>query len=176
VISFTQVSPQNLTPTHTFHLSRLSHPSWLDHPAQTWWRVQLMKIHIMQSSPVPICLPSPRPTLCSLLRSPFVSPVLDQNVFFSSLFWNPPTPPSVTPSVWETKLHTNIKHRKVVVLYILTFWHRSFTFNSNKSPTWCISFSVYYPDVCLHINMFRAFSRPSSEAQWLPLQSLSSWW
>ena len=58
----------------------------------------------------------------------------------------------------------------------LTFWHRSFTFNSNKSPTWCNNFSVYYPDVCLQLNMFRAFSRPSSGAQWLPLQSLSSWW
>ena len=25
----------------------------------------------------------------------------------------------------------------------LNFWHRSFIFNSNKSPTWCNSFSVY---------------------------------
>jgi hypothetical protein len=47
----------------------------------------------------------------------------------------------------------------------LTFWHRSFTFNSNKSPTCCNSFSVYYPEVCLQLNMFRAFSRPSSGAQ-----------
>jgi hypothetical protein len=53
-----------------------------------------------------------------------------------------------------------------------TFWHRSFTFNSNKSPTWCNSFSVYYPDVCLQLNMFRAFSRPSSGAQWLQWQPL----
>jgi hypothetical protein len=30
----------------------------------------------------------------------------------------------------------------------LTFWHQSFTFNSNKSPTWYNNFSVYYPDVC----------------------------
>jgi len=50
---------------------------------------------------------------------------------------------------------------------LLTFWHWSFTFNSNKSPTWCNSFSVYYPDVCLQINMFWAFSRPSSGAQWM---------
>jgi hypothetical protein len=55
---------------------------------------------------------------------------------------------------------------------ILTFWHRRFTFNSNKSPTWCNSFSVYYPDVCLQLNMFRAFSRPSSWAQWLQWQPL----
>jgi len=48
----------------------------------------------------------------------------------------------------------------------VTFWHRSFIFNSNKSPTWCNSFSVYCPDVCLQLNMFRAFSRPSSGAQW----------
>ena len=41
----------------------------------------------------------------------------------------------------------------------LTFWHQSFTFNSNKSPTWCNNFSIYYPDVCLQLNMFRAFSR-----------------
>ena len=53
----------------------------------------------------------------------------------------------------------------------LTFWHRSFTFNSNKSPTWCNNFSVYYPDVCLQLNMFRAFFRPSSGAQWLQWQS-----
>jgi hypothetical protein len=39
----------------------------------------------------------------------------------------------------------------------LTFWHRSFTINSNKSPTWCNNFSVYYPDVCLQLNMFRRF-------------------
>jgi len=25
-------------------------------------------------------------------------------------------------------------------IWLLTFWHRSFTFNSNKTPTWCSSF------------------------------------
>jgi len=55
---------------------------------------------------------------------------------------------------------------------ILTFWHRSFTFNSNKSPTSCNRFSVYYPDVCLQLNMFRGVSRPSSGAQWLQWQPL----
>ena len=55
---------------------------------------------------------------------------------------------------------------------LLTFWHRSFTFNSNKSQTWSNSFSVYYPDVCLQLNMFRAFSRPLSGAQWLQWQPL----
>ena len=54
----------------------------------------------------------------------------------------------------------------------LTFWHRSFTFNSNKSPTWCNNFTIYYPDVCLQLNMFRAFSRPSSGAQLLQWQPL----
>ena len=54
----------------------------------------------------------------------------------------------------------------------LTFWHWSFTFNAYKSPTWWNNFSVYYPDVCSQLNMFRAFSRPSSGAQWLQWQSL----
>jgi len=44
-----------------------------------------------------------------------------------------------------------------VHIFPLTFWHRSFTFNSNKSPTWCNNFSVCYPEVCLQLNMFRAF-------------------
>jgi hypothetical protein len=43
---------------------------------------------------------------------------------------------------------------------------------SNKSPTICNNFPVSYPDVYLQLNMFRAFSRPSSRAQlpqWQPL-------
>jgi hypothetical protein len=34
------------------------------------------------------------------------------------------------------------------------------------------NFSVYYPDVCLQLNMFRAFSLPSSGAQWLQWRTL----
>ena len=45
-------------------------------------------------------------------------------------------------------------------------------YNSNKSQTWCNNFRVYYPDVYLQLNMFRAFSRPSSGAQWLQWQPL----
>jgi hypothetical protein len=37
--------------------------------------------------------------------------------------------------------------------------------NSNKSPTRCNNFPVYYPDVYLQLNKFREFSRPSSGAQ-----------
>jgi len=45
-------------------------------------------------------------------------------------------------------------------------------FNWNKSPTRCNSFPVYYPDVYLQLNMFRALSRTSSGAQWLQWQPL----
>jgi hypothetical protein len=38
-------------------------------------------------------------------------------------------------------------------------------FFSNKSPTRCNNFPVYYPDVYLQLNMFWVFSRPSSRAQ-----------
>ena len=44
--------------------------------------------------------------------------------------------------------------------------------SSNKSPTRCNNFPVYYPDVYLQLNMFRAFPRPSSGAQWLQWQPL----
>ena len=79
-------------------------------------------------------------------------------------------------------LYTSMMYTKITLPLLslwFTFWHRSFTFNSNKSPTWCNSFSIYYPDVCLQLNMFRAFSRlssgasrPSSGAQWLQWQPL----
>jgi hypothetical protein len=45
----------------------------------------------------------------------------------------------------------------ITLLSVLTFWHRSFTFNSNKSPTWCNSFSVYYPDVFCSSTCFGRF-------------------
>ena len=62
-------------------------------------------------------------------------------------------------------------------------WYRSVKFkwklltitaikNSNKSPTRCNNFPVYYPDVYLQLNMFRAFSHPSSGAQWPQWQPL----
>jgi hypothetical protein len=50
------------------------------------------------------------------------------------------------------------------IYHLLNFWHRSFIFNSNKSPTLYKNFSVHYRDVCLQLNMFRAFYRPSSWA------------
>jgi len=40
--------------------------------------------------------------------------------------------------------------------------HRSIQINHQPDAT---IFSVYYPDVCLQLNMFRVFSRPSSGAQ-----------
>jgi hypothetical protein len=70
------------------------------------------------------------------------------------------------------KQPTYLTKVSTVNLISLTFWHWSFTFNANKSPTWCNNFLVYYPDVCLQLNMFRAFSRLSSGAQWQQWQPL----
>jgi len=42
-------------------------------------------------------------------------------------------------------------------IFTLTFWHRSFTFNSNKSATWCSDFSFNYPDVCYSSTCFGRF-------------------
>jgi hypothetical protein len=78
-----------------------------------------------------------------------------------------------TAAHWARPRQTPVKIIfQIMVKIFLTVWHRSFTFNSNKSPTWCNSFSVYYHDVCLQLNRFRAFFRPSSGAQWLQWQPL----
>ena len=62
----------------------------------------------------------------------------------------------------------------------LTFWRRRFTFNSNNSPTWCNSFSVYYPEVYLQLNVFRAFSRPDIRSSMTAVAAFGftfvSWW
>jgi hypothetical protein len=44
-------------------------------------------------------------------------------------------------------------------------YDRKGLFNSNKSATKCSSFPIYCPDVYLQLNMFQAFSCPSSGAQ-----------
>jgi len=52
---------------------------------------------------------------------------------------------------------------KHVVLHLLGLMQISRgLFNSNNSPTRCNNFPIYYPDAYLQLNIFRAFSRPSS--------------
>jgi len=59
--------------------------------------------------------------------------------------------------------HPVVLHNKGIFYTVLNT--TIYNYNSNKSPTRCNNFSVYYPDVYLQLNMFRAFSRPSSGAQ-----------
>jgi hypothetical protein len=89
-----------------------------------------------------------------------------------------PSPAKKTRILFFNRTHSKvvigllIGHNALGRHFHLTFWHRCFTFNSNKSPTWSNNFLFHYPDVCLQHNTFRAFSRPSSGAQWLQWQPL----
>jgi hypothetical protein len=49
---------------------------------------------------------------------------------------------------------------------------RATSYTSDKSPTRYKNFPLYHPDVYLQLNMFWAFSCPSSGAQWLQWQPL----
>jgi len=57
IVSFRQVSPPNhiyiSPPPCTCYMLRLSHSSRLDHPNNTGWRVQIIKLIIMQFPPLP---------------------------------------------------------------------------------------------------------------------------
>jgi hypothetical protein len=77
---------------------------------------------------------------------------------------------SLRPShILSSIIHTCTKPTNAY--WQLMFYYIWITTNiSNKSPTKCNSFPVYYPDVYLQLNMFRAFFRPSSGAQWLQEQ------
>jgi hypothetical protein len=61
---------------------------------------------------------------------------------------------ALLPSGQRSRFHFGIPLEDEVNMYSL-----------NKSPTKCNNFPVYYPEVYLQLNMFRAFSRPSSGAQ-----------
>jgi hypothetical protein len=74
-----------------------------------------------------------------------------------------------TMSVEDTKIGSD-KTGQFTNLRFVSVHHQAY--NSNKSPTRCNSFPVYYPDVYLQLNMFRAHSCPSSGAQWLQWQPL----
>ena len=66
---------------------------------------------------------------------------------------------------------TEVRFGRFVSAYYT--WTNIYKYNSNQSPTRCNNFSVYYPDVYSQLNMFWAFSRPSSGAQWLQWQPLT---
>jgi hypothetical protein len=78
-----------------------------------------------------------------------------------------------------TKVHQNLKqlqvfteHEIISFLCVIVPFRKNTQFHSSKSPTRCNSFPIYYPDVYLQLNMFRAFSRPLSGAQWRQWQPL----
>jgi hypothetical protein len=80
--------------SHTCYMSHAPHHPWFVHPNNIWWSVQVMKLHIMQSSPVFCHSP--------LLRSKC------PNILLSTLFSN--TLNLCSSLVWETKFHTHTKH------------------------------------------------------------------
>jgi hypothetical protein len=53
----------------------------------------------------------------------------------------------------------------MMMMIIIIIIMRNYKKYSNKSPTRCNNFPVYYPDVYLQLDVFRAFSRPLSGAQ-----------
>jgi hypothetical protein len=106
------------------HLSCLPHtppphPPWFDYPNNTWWRMQIMKVLIMQFSP----------SSCYFLP-------LGANILLSTLFSS--TSIYVLPLMWETKFHTSTKQQVSIVLYILIFM---FLDGDGKSRTeWYVAF------------------------------------
>lgn len=68
--SFLHASPQKplLYTCHIFHPSR---PLWYDDPTNTWWAVDIMKLHIMLFSPLSFHVLPLKPKY--LLHAPFLS-------------------------------------------------------------------------------------------------------
>jgi hypothetical protein len=79
-----------------------SHPSLCYHHHNIWWRVQIMKLLIMQCSLTPLSLHPLAPDIllyiCSITPWAYVPPIM-----------------------WETNFHTHVKAGNIIVLYILIF-------------------------------------------------------
>jgi hypothetical protein len=82
---FPTKAPYALLLFYTHHMPRLSHFSWFDHSNDILWRVQIMKLLIMQSSPLPFYL------------FPFIP-----NVFLDTLFSHTLSPRSSV--IWTPNL------------------------------------------------------------------------
>jgi hypothetical protein len=71
------------------------HSSCFDHPNDIWWGVQIIKLLVMQSSPLPSYPVPPRPKY--LFSAPYFRK--------ASAY--------VSPSLWATKFHTHTKQVKL---------------------------------------------------------------
>jgi hypothetical protein len=73
---------------------------------------------------------------------------------------------------WPAAICNPTWHRPAFIIKNVFFFWKTRIYSSNKSRTRSNSFSVYFSDVCLQLNMFRTFFRPSSGAQWLQWQPM----
>jgi hypothetical protein len=80
--------------SHTCYMPRPSHLPWFDHPNNIWWSLEVMKLLIMQSSPV--CR--------SILPPPYVQ------IFSSTSCYQTPSIYVLT-LMWETKFRTQTKQQ-----------------------------------------------------------------
>ena len=106
VVSFPQDSPPKpvcTSPlTHTRYMPRPSHSSRVDHPNNIWWVVQIIKLLIMQFSPLPCylvppipkysfqhpILKHPQPTFPPQCERPSFTPIQNNRPNYSSAYLN----------------------------------------------------------------------------------------
>jgi hypothetical protein len=99
--------------SHACYITRPSYLPWFDHPNNSWWRLQVMKLLIMQSSPVSRHL-LPLRSKCSP-RYPVLKHC--QSVFFSSTtltFHTDQTPPWSNRTVLHSASKCAMSHANQV--------------------------------------------------------------
>ena len=79
------------------HMPLPSHSFWFNHPSDSWWRAQIIKLLVLLS-----------------FHPPVILSLLGPYIFVSTLF-----SAYVPTSMWETKFHTHTKQQTKVLSCIL---------------------------------------------------------
>jgi hypothetical protein len=88
---------------HSCYIPCTSHPLWLHHSNDTWWRLQVMK-----------------PSLCSFLQPHVTSSLFDPNILLNTLF-SSTSSPCCSLNVRDQVSHQYRTTCKIIIFYIPIF-------------------------------------------------------
>jgi hypothetical protein len=156
-----------ISPPYVYRVQ--SHFNWtvpFSFPLPTWRRRRRLQDDVLLiNTDNEQCL-NVKKKVVVVTHNPFPIPLVSP-CFKFSLSTSPENSNLCFPSEWKFKCMKYETQSKMSFYRwcVIVYFGADYTVILTRSPIRCNNFPVYYPDVYLQLNMFRAFSRPSSGAQ-----------